>query len=92
MTTHRPVIVFRYDYFKTSLISAPVPLLDYQFHDNLLCHTAASCLAGTVATSEFPSQGWLLGANAITQLFVHQPMSLSLASCLLYGLSYYSVA
>ncbi|THH01531.1 hypothetical protein EW026_g1214 [Hermanssonia centrifuga] len=40
-----------YDYFKSSLISAPVPILDYQFHDNLLCHTAASCLAGTVATT-----------------------------------------
>ncbi len=28
-------------------------MLDYQFHDGLLLHSVASCLAGTVATSEF---------------------------------------
>lgn len=27
-------------------------MLDYQFHDGLLLHSVASCLAGTVATSE----------------------------------------
>ncbi|KAJ3480162.1 hypothetical protein NLI96_g8549 [Meripilus lineatus] len=40
-----------YDLFKRYLLSHPVPILEYQFHDNLLCHIAASILAGTVATT-----------------------------------------
>ncbi|KAJ3557833.1 hypothetical protein NM688_g1252 [Phlebia brevispora] len=40
-----------YDFIKTRLLAAPVPVLDYQFKDNLLCHATASCLAGTIATT-----------------------------------------
>lgn len=40
-----------YDYFKSTLLSRPIPMLDYQFHDGLLLHSVASCLAGTVATT-----------------------------------------
>ncbi|TFK40890.1 mitochondrial carrier domain-containing protein [Crucibulum laeve] len=40
-----------YDYFKTLLLRQPVPVIEYQFHDNLLLHLAASCMAGTVATT-----------------------------------------
>lgn len=42
----------RYDYFKHTLLRQRVPGLDYQFKDNLLVHALASCMAGTVATSE----------------------------------------
>jgi len=40
-----------YDYFKHLLLGKPVPWIGYQFKDNLLLHTAASCAAGTVATT-----------------------------------------
>ncbi|EMD41524.1 hypothetical protein CERSUDRAFT_110075 [Gelatoporia subvermispora B] len=40
-----------YDYFKSRLLREPLPLIGFQFRDNLLLHTAASCLAGTVATT-----------------------------------------
>lgn len=35
------------------LLQHRVPVLDYQFRDNLALHMAASTLAGTVATSTF---------------------------------------
>lgn len=37
-----------------TLLNRPVPLVDYQFHDGLLLHATASCMAGTFATSMFP--------------------------------------
>lgn len=40
-----------YDFFKTALLKHPIPTTDYRFHDNLLLHTVASLLAGTVATT-----------------------------------------
>lgn len=43
--------VASYDFFKTSLLSSRLPVINYQFRDNLLCHSVASCLAGTVATT-----------------------------------------
>lgn len=46
----------RYDWVKHTLLSHPVPFINYQFHDNLLCHTAASCAAGMIATSEQSSR------------------------------------
>lgn len=42
-----------YDYFKTLLLQHPLPIIDYQLHDNLLLHVIASCLAGTIATSSY---------------------------------------
>lgn len=46
---------FRYDYFKYLLLGKLVPWVGYQFQDNLVLHTVASCAAGTVATSLSPS-------------------------------------
>ncbi|KAI0344082.1 mitochondrial carrier [Trametopsis cervina] len=43
--------VATYDYFKSRLLSQPLPLTNFQFKDNLLCHTASSLLAGAVATT-----------------------------------------
>ncbi|KAF8887811.1 dicarboxylic acid transporter [Infundibulicybe gibba] len=40
-----------YDFFKTSLLKQPIPIIDYQLRDNLLLHVIASCLAGTFATT-----------------------------------------
>ncbi|EKM60727.1 uncharacterized protein PHACADRAFT_133456 [Phanerochaete carnosa HHB-10118-sp] len=40
-----------YDYIKTTLVAHRLPIVDYQFRDNLLCHTVSSCLAGTIATT-----------------------------------------
>ncbi|KAF8167827.1 mitochondrial carrier domain-containing protein [Crassisporium funariophilum] len=40
-----------YDLFKTILVSRPIPVIDYQLHDNLLLHLISSCLAGTFATT-----------------------------------------
>ncbi|KAK7694191.1 hypothetical protein QCA50_001371 [Cerrena zonata] len=40
-----------YDFFKTFLVSRPLPLFEYQMRDNLLCHVVSSVLAGTVATT-----------------------------------------
>lgn len=44
---------YRYDFFKSTLLRKPVPIIDYQFHDNLGLHVAASLMAGTFATSSF---------------------------------------
>ncbi|KAI0935824.1 hypothetical protein AcV5_004138 [Taiwanofungus camphoratus] len=41
-----------YDFFKSTLLRNPLPIINYQFRDNLLLHTIASTLAGTFATSE----------------------------------------
>lgn len=41
----------RYDFFKSTLLRNPIPVVDYQFRDNLPLHVAASLLAGTFATS-----------------------------------------
>jgi len=40
-----------YDFIKTALLKNPVPLMNYQFHDNLFLHFVASFLAGTFATT-----------------------------------------
>lgn len=40
-----------YDFVKTTLLTHRLPLLHYQFEDNLWCHTVSSCLAGTIATT-----------------------------------------
>ncbi|KAL4250099.1 mitochondrial carrier family protein [Abortiporus biennis] len=40
-----------YDLFKKSLLAAPLPIIGFQLHDNLLCHVISSVLAGTVATT-----------------------------------------
>ncbi|EGO28470.1 hypothetical protein SERLADRAFT_380159 [Serpula lacrymans var. lacrymans S7.9] len=40
-----------YDFFKTTLLRQPIPVLDFQFRDNILTHVVASCLAGTFATT-----------------------------------------
>lgn len=42
-----------YDLFKSWFLRHRVPVVDYQFRDNLGLHMVASTLAGTVATSEF---------------------------------------
>lgn len=42
-----------YDFFKTFLLSRPLPLVQFQMRDNLLCHVVSSVLAGTVATSMY---------------------------------------
>lgn len=41
----------RYDFFKSYLLCHGVPFTPIQLQDNLLLHTIASSLAGTVATS-----------------------------------------
>ena len=41
----------RYDFFKRTFLSGPIPLINYQLHDNLLLHLISSSLAGTFATS-----------------------------------------
>jgi len=43
--------VASYDFFKSTLLRNPLPLIDYQLRDNLLLHVVASTLAGTVATT-----------------------------------------
>ncbi|KAH8086608.1 mitochondrial carrier [Cristinia sonorae] len=40
-----------YDFVKTKLLAAPLPVIDYQLQDNLLCHVISSVAAGTVATT-----------------------------------------
>ncbi|KAI0961053.1 hypothetical protein AcV7_000259 [Taiwanofungus camphoratus] len=40
-----------YDFFKSTLLRNPLPIINYQFRDNLLLHTIASTLAGTFATT-----------------------------------------
>jgi len=40
-----------YDFFKSTLLRHPIPVLDYQLKDSLLLHVISSCLAGTVATT-----------------------------------------
>ncbi|KAI0090019.1 mitochondrial carrier [Irpex rosettiformis] len=43
--------VATYDYFKSKLLTHTLPVVNYHFKDNLLCHTASSLLAGAVATT-----------------------------------------
>ncbi|KAI0733922.1 dicarboxylic acid transporter [Fomitopsis betulina] len=43
--------VWSYDLFKTWFLQHRVPVVDYQFRDNLGLHMVASTLAGTVATT-----------------------------------------
>ncbi|GJE87863.1 mitochondrial carrier [Phanerochaete sordida] len=40
-----------YDLVKSTLLANRLPLVNYQFRDNLWCHTVSSCLAGTIATT-----------------------------------------
>ncbi|ETW87693.1 mitochondrial substrate carrier [Heterobasidion irregulare TC 32-1] len=40
-----------YDFFKVILLHRSIPIVNYQLQDNLLLHTIASCMAGTVATT-----------------------------------------
>jgi hypothetical protein len=40
-----------YDFFKTTLLQYPIPLVNYQFHDGLFLHVVASLGAGTCGTS-----------------------------------------
>jgi dicarboxylate transporter 10 len=40
-----------YDFFKKTLLAGPIPLINYQLHDNLLLHLISSSLAGTFATT-----------------------------------------
>ncbi|CAL1696694.1 unnamed protein product [Somion occarium] len=40
-----------YDVFKTLLISQPLPIIQFQFRDNLLCHVISSIMAGAFATT-----------------------------------------
>ncbi|KAG6837908.1 hypothetical protein H0H93_013061 [Arthromyces matolae] len=43
--------VVSYDYAKSTLLRHPIPIINYQLHDNLLLHIIASTVAGTVATT-----------------------------------------
>ncbi|CAA7259983.1 unnamed protein product [Cyclocybe aegerita] len=40
-----------YDFFKTTLLAKPVPIVDYQFRDDLPLHLVSSCAAGLFATT-----------------------------------------
>ncbi|KAI0078479.1 mitochondrial carrier [Panus rudis PR-1116 ss-1] len=40
-----------YDFFKSILLSRPLPIVRYQVRDNIFCHIISSVLAGTVATT-----------------------------------------
>jgi len=40
-----------YDFFKSTLLRYPVPVMNYQLRDNLLLHVIASLAAGTFATT-----------------------------------------
>ncbi|KAF9473187.1 dicarboxylic acid transporter [Pholiota conissans] len=40
-----------YDFIKETLLAHPLPVIDYQFHDNLLLHLSSSCMAGMFATT-----------------------------------------
>ncbi|KAL6300263.1 mitochondrial carrier domain-containing protein [Sparassis latifolia] len=40
-----------YDFFKSTLLRHPIPIIEYHFRDSLLLHTVSSLLAGTVATT-----------------------------------------
>ncbi|KAF8973857.1 dicarboxylic acid transporter, partial [Flammula alnicola] len=40
-----------YDFFKATLLANRLPIMDYQFRDNLPLHLASSCLAGMFATT-----------------------------------------
>ena len=65
-----------YDFFKTTLLSRPLPFFEYQMRDNLLCHVVSSVLAGTVATSVyFPDVlTVVLGSHYRLQLFARPQM------------------
>lgn len=51
--TWKALFFIRYDFFKTTLLSNPVPFIDHQFRDNLSLHLVSSCLSGMFATSKF---------------------------------------
>ncbi|KAF8912935.1 dicarboxylic acid transporter [Gymnopilus junonius] len=40
-----------YDFFKTTLLGNRLPILNFQFRDNLLLHLVSSCMAGMFATT-----------------------------------------
>ncbi|KAG1749674.1 mitochondrial carrier domain-containing protein [Suillus paluster] len=40
-----------YDFFKSTLLQNPVPLVNYQFHDSFFLHVVASLAAGTCGTT-----------------------------------------
>jgi len=40
-----------YDFFKKSFLAGPIPLIKYQFHDNLFLHLISSSLAAIFATT-----------------------------------------
>ncbi|KAF8203724.1 dicarboxylic acid transporter [Pholiota molesta] len=40
-----------YDFIKTTLLTHSLPVIDYQFRDNLPLHLTSSCLAGMFATT-----------------------------------------
>lgn len=40
-----------YDFFKTTLLQYPIPLVNYQFHDGFFLHVVASLAAGTCGTT-----------------------------------------
>lgn len=44
-------IFYSYDLIKTTLIQNPIPIINYEFRDNLPLHLVSSCLAGMFATS-----------------------------------------
>lgn len=41
-----------YDFFKSTLLRNPIPLVDYQFRDGFFLHVVASLAAGTCGTSK----------------------------------------
>ncbi|KAF8238379.1 mitochondrial carrier [Tricholoma matsutake] len=43
--------VASYDFFKSTLLRYPIPVMNYQLRDNLLLHVIASLAAGTFATT-----------------------------------------
>ncbi|KDR85275.1 hypothetical protein GALMADRAFT_149749, partial [Galerina marginata CBS 339.88] len=40
-----------YDFFKSTLLANPLPVVHYQFRDNLILHLISSCMAGMFATT-----------------------------------------
>ncbi|KAK2461710.1 hypothetical protein APHAL10511_006173 [Amanita phalloides] len=40
-----------YDFFKSTLLNRQLPVVNYQFRDNLVLHVVSSCLSGTFATT-----------------------------------------
>lgn len=67
-----------YDLFKTTLLARPIPLINYQLHDNLLLHLISSFLAGTFATTVCSPADVLRsrlmaasGSTTVTQVLSH---------------------